>query len=240
MFMRRCCVVGIRVAILAVTASAGVWAENAVGPAPAQSLAKLKAGNAVFVANPAEPLPIDAGARAAAAKGRTPIAAVLSCADAAVPPEVIFHAGLGDLFVVRAAGPVADRSVLASLEYAVEELHAALLVVMGHEACGIVRTGLESTDHTKVGPNFSHLLKQMRPMANHAEAPADAARLRRAILEHVEDQVNTLLQESTTLKSRVQGGQAVIVGAYYELLSGVVHFSEPIRVLSTPEAAHKH
>lgn len=240
MFMRRCCVVGIRVAIFALTASAGVWAENAAGPSPAQSLATLKAGNAVFVANPAEALPIGTGARAAAAKGRTPIAAVLSCADAAVPPEIIFHAGLGDLFVVRAAGPVADRSVLASLEYAVEELHTPLLVVMGHEACSIVRAGLESTDHARIGSNFSHLVKQMRPMANHAEGPADAARLRRAILEHVEEQVNTLLRESTTLKSRVQGGQAAVVGGYYELLSGIVHFSEPIRVLSAPEAVDKH
>jgi carbonic anhydrase len=217
-----------------------VAAPTAEGPSPRESLAKLKAGNAVFVANPADALPIDAAARAAAVKGRTPFAAVLSCADAAVPPEVIFHVGLGDLFVVRAAGPVADRAVLASLEYAVEALRVPLIVVMGHEACGIVRTGLEGSDGAKVGSNFAHLLKRMRPVADHHDVPADAARVRQTILEHVEEQINVLLQESTTIKSRVHESRVAIVGGYYELLSGVVHISEPIRVLHTAEAANQH
>lgn len=218
---------------------AAVTPSDAEGPSLATSLATLKAGNARFVTNAGEPPPIDSAARLAAAKGRAPIAAVLSCADAAAPPEVVFQAGLGDLFVVRAAGPVADRSVLASLEYAVEALHVPLIVVMGHEACGIVRAGLDGSDGTKVGPNFSHVLKRMRPAA-HGEAPADAARVRQAILENVEEQINTLLQESTTLKSRVHEGRVGMVGGYYELLSGIVHFSEPIRVLSAPDAVAKH
>jgi len=70
----------------------------------------------------------------------------------------------------------------------------------------------------------------MRSVSDHGDAPADAARIRQAIIENVEEQVNTLLQESTTLKSRVDGGQVAIVGGYYESLSGIVHFSEPIRL----------
>jgi len=152
MSRRRWCTFGGRFAVVAVAAGAPSYAE---GPPSATSLATLKAGNAIFVTHPGEPLPIDSAKRTAAARGRAPLAAVLSCADATVPPEVVFHAGLGELFVVRAAGPVADRSVLASLEYAVEALHVPLIVVMGHEACGIVQAGLEGSDGTKVGSNFA-------------------------------------------------------------------------------------
>lgn len=210
-------------------------------PAGGDSLAKLKAGNATFVASPGEPLPVDGAKRSAVAKGRVPFAAILSCADAAVPPEVVFHAGLGDLFVVRAAGPVADRSVLASLEYAVEALHVPLVLVMGHESCGIVRSGLENDHQTPVGPNFDHLLKQLRPIVNRSTGSNEAARLRGAILENVEEQINELLQNSTTLKAEAESGGVALVGAYYELTSGVVHFSEPIRVMAaSPESARKH
>lgn len=237
MSIRHCCIVGAGVALVALMASGLIRAE---GLSPAASLAKLKTGNAIFVAHPAEALPIDAATRTDAAKGRTPLAAVLSCADAAVPPEVIFHAGLGDLFVVRGAGPVADRSVLASLEYAVEALRVPLIVVMGHEACDIVRTGLEGSDGAKVGSNFSHLLKRIRPAADRGDAPAHAARVRQAILENVEEQINALFQDSTALKSRVHEGGVAVVGGYYELLSGIVHFSEPIRVLPAAAAASEH
>lgn len=217
--------------------SVAVLAE---GPSPGESLAKLKAGNAAFVANPAEPLPVDAARRSAVAKGRMPFAAILSCADAAVPPEIVFHAGLGDLFVVRAAGPIADRSILASLEYAVESLHVPLLLVMGHESCGIIRTGLESDDHTPIGPNFEALLKQLRPVVTRSTASGEAARLRGAVLENVEEQINELLQDSTTLRAEAEAGHIAVVGAYYELTSGTVHFSEPIRVMAATETTRRH
>lgn len=219
---------------LLVTVSVVVTAE---GPSPRESLSALKSGNATFVAHPAEPLPVDAAKRTAVAKGRMPFAAVLSCADAAVPPEIIFHAGLGNLFVVRAAGPVADRSVLASLEYAVEALRVPLVLVMGHESCGIVRAGLEGDGHTPVGPNFDHLMKQMKPVVDRAAAGDVAARQRAAVLENVEEQVNELLQNSTTLKAEAESGRVALVGAYYELTSGVVHFSEPVRVLAVAAGA---
>lgn len=216
---------------------------TAEGPSPGESLAKLRAGNATFVTNPAGPLPVDAAKRGIVAKGHLPFAAILSCADAAVPPEIIFHAGLGDLFVVRAAGPVADRAALAGLEYAVESLHVPLVLVMGHESCGIMRRGLDGDDHTPVGPNFDYLLKQLKPAAGRSTGSGDAARLRGAVLENVEEQINQLLQNSTTLKAAVESDHVMVVGAYYELTSGIVHVSEPVRVVSaatTTEAGRKH
>lgn len=210
------------------------------GPTPSQSLARLKAGNATFVSNPGEALPVDAARRATVAKGHAPFAAVLSCADAAVPPELVFHAGLGDLFVVRAAGPVADRSVLASLEYAIEELHVPLVLVMGHEACGVIRAGLDHGEGHSIGPNFDHILKQIRAVAGRTTAQGDVARLRAAILENVEEQINELLQDSATLRRHAETPEFAIVGAYYELASGIVHFSEPVRFVSAADATRRN
>jgi len=85
----------------------------ASGPGP-DSLLKLKAGNARFAADPAVALPTDRARRAAVAAGQSPSAMILSCADSSVPPEIIFNAGPGELFVVRAAGHVSDRAVAAS------------------------------------------------------------------------------------------------------------------------------
>ena len=199
--------------------------------APADALARLKAGNARFVANASEALPITAPRRAALAQGQSPFASVLSCADSRVPPEVIFHTGLGDLFVVRAAGHVSDRSVLASVEYGAEHLHTPLLVVMGHESCGAVKAALDTPASTSLGPNLDYLLKAIRPaVARSANQPAEI-RLRAAILANVEETINQLLETSQLLKRMAESQHLAIVGAYYELASGRVYFSEPARVL---------
>ena len=214
----------------------------AEGPTPSDSLARLKTGNATFVTNAGEPLPIDAAKRTALAGGQHPYASILSCADSRVPPEVVFHTGLGDLFVVRAAGEVTDRSVLASLEYASEHLHVPLVVVMGHESCGAVKSTLETPESQSLGPNLDYLLKQIRPaVARTTSQSADAVRLRAAILENVEEQINDLLVGSPILKHMAEGGEIALVGAYYELSSGAVHFSEIVKVApSSHMTAQRH
>lgn len=83
---------------------------------PVSAVERLKAGNGRFVADPAAQLPIDESRRQEQITGQAPFAIVLSCADSRVPPEVIFNAGLGELFVVRTAGEAADKAVLASID----------------------------------------------------------------------------------------------------------------------------
>lgn len=78
--------------------------------------------------------------------GQHPDAAVIACADSRVPPEIIFDQGLGDLFTVRTAGEVLDGAVIASLEYAIEQLHVSVLVVLGHEGCGAVKAAIDGVD----------------------------------------------------------------------------------------------
>lgn len=205
-----------------------------------ESLTRLKVGNARFVANPEEALPIDAARRAELAKGQTPFAAVLSCADSRVPPEVVFHTGLGDLFVVRSAGEVADKSILASLEYGAEHLHVPLIVVMGHESCGAVKTAAETPATTSLGPNLDYLLKAIRPAVAATAGEPEAGRIRAAILRNVEESLNDLIDNSSILKHLAESNAIGLVGAYYELSTGRVYFSEPASVGVKPAAvAHR-
>jgi carbonic anhydrase len=215
-------------------------AASGAAPTPAESVARLKAGNARFVANPSEALPVDANQRAALAKGQTPFATVVSCADSRVPPEIIFRAGLGELFVIRAAGHVADHSVLASVEYAAEHLHVPLVVVMGHEMCGAVRAALETPAGTSLGPNLDYLVKAIRPAVARTAAQPSDVRLRAAILENVEETINDLLTKSAILRHLSASGEVKLVGAYYELASGRVHFSEIVHVPAKTAAAATH
>src|SRR5439155_1280302 len=108
----------------------------------AQALERLKAGNTRFAADKSNPKNIGKDRRAVLAKGQHPFAVVLTCADSRVAPELVFDQGLGDLFVLRVAGNIADPFVLGSIEYAVEHLHTPLIVVLGHESCGAVAAAL--------------------------------------------------------------------------------------------------
>lgn len=205
---------------------------RAAAPEAMPPLSRLKAGNERFVKGAPAEVPAGAAARQAAAKEQHPIAMVLSCADARVPPEYIFDVGLGGLFVVRASAAVVDRSVMASLEHGVEQLHIPLLVVMGHESCDAVKTAMDH-EHGD-GPNLDYLVSHIR--AGIAHGAADAKELRGAILANVEQVINDAMGGSQILRHAATSGHLQVVGAYYELGSGNVVFSEPVGATT---AAHK-
>jgi carbonic anhydrase len=206
-------------------------------PTGAEALARLKAGNDRFAHDAAQGQPIGHDRRAVLAKGQSPFASILSCADSRVPPEIVFNQGLGDLFVVRAAGEVADRSVIASLEYGVEHLHTSLLVVLGHEMCGAVKAASESTGHGSLGPNLDYLLKAIQPAVARAASAPEQQRLKTAILANVDQQIQDTLQASTLLRTHVEEHKLTIVGAYYELESGQVTFGEPTQRMAEVKRA---
>ena len=100
---------------------------------------RMLAGNRRFTEGKLEHPNRSAEARKAVIDTHEPDAAVLSCSDARVSPDIIFDAGIGDLFTVRTAGQVIDDAVIASLEYAVDVLGVRLLVVLGHQNCGAIK-----------------------------------------------------------------------------------------------------
>jgi carbonic anhydrase len=228
------------VGVLALSAGlgAGVSASDATAPRgnATVSLERLKAGNARFAGDPAVALPIDPGRRAAVLDKQTPFASVLSCADSRVPPEIVFNTGIGDLFVVRSAGEVLDRSVLASLEYGAEHLKTPLLVIMGHEFCGAVQTAVDAAagPSASMGANLDFLIKSIQPAVARASRALFEEPLKAAVLANVEHVIGDLQTQSGILRKMVDSGELQIVGAYYELASGAVTFSQPARGRARP------
>jgi carbonic anhydrase len=211
--------------LAAACGSLGVAADPVT---PSEAIARLKAGNAAFVTDPSGALPISEELRTALTKGQSPFATILSCSDSRVPPEIIFRAGLGELFIVRAVGEVADKTVLASVEYGAEHLHTPVIVVMGHESCGAVKAAMETPAGKSMGVNLDYVLKAIRPAVAAAAGAPEAEMLKAAILENVEKSINDLVDGSSILRHLFETRAVGLVGAYYELGTGRVHFSEPL------------
>ena len=112
--------------------------EHPAAISPDSGLARLKEGNARFVANQVSSGKPNTAKRQETAKAQYPFAIIVACADSRTAPEIVFDANIGDLFVVRTAGNIVDEHTLGSIEYAVEHLGTRLVVVMGHQRCGAV------------------------------------------------------------------------------------------------------
>jgi carbonic anhydrase len=181
---------------------------------------RLESGNARYVAGKPEHADQSIERRDGVAEAEAPFAAILSCADSRVPPEVIFDQGLGDLFVVRSAGQVIDHAVLGSLQYGVEHLKTSLLVVLGHSDCSAVRATVEAMQKKSkpTGTDVDALIAAIRPAVVEAEETgADKTNVVSVSIDiNVERMVAHLktvqvLKEASTLR------KVKIVGAVYNV-----------------------
>ncbi len=148
-------------------------------------------------------------------KGQWPFAIILSCSDSRAPPEIVFDTRLGDLFVVRVAGNVANTSSIASIEYAVAQLGTKLVVVMGHESCGAVGAAIEGGD---AGHNLNRLLGYIQPAVEGSDDVSTVVR-RNAVVS-----ANRLVERSNILSQAVDNDDVVIVTAFMHFTTGVVEF----------------
>ena len=138
-----------------------------------------------------------------------PWAVIVGCSDSRVPVETLFDAGPGELFVVRSAGHVMSEAGYASVRYAVEELGAKLVVVLGHEGCGAVTAALEGT-----APDY------LAPITEHIHITAET--LPEAIDEHVRE--STLELREWFEAAGFSETDVTVIGAAYKLASGEVHW----------------
>ncbi|MFZ0247873.1 carbonic anhydrase [Candidatus Binatus sp.] len=183
-----------------------------------QALKLLLEGNQRFVAGKLEHPNQTPARRAEVAKGQHPFAAVLACSDSRTPPEIIFDRGLGDLFVVRVAGNVADRVVIESLDYSVKHLGVRVVMVLGHRRCGAVIAAVEGHEEEEkdVGP----MLKELDPaVAATKGMPGDP--VENAVRANVR-LVMLNLATSSELRAMVISGELKIVGGIYDLDTGTI------------------
>lgn len=179
---------------------------------------RLKEGNQRFVNDNLEGKLQDGERRATQTGGQAPFAIILSCADSRVVPELAFDTGIGELFVLRVAGNVANTSTIASIEYAVAHLGTKVIVVLGHESCGAVTAAIGGGDN---GYNLNHLLAHVAPAI---AASGDGAAVNDVVKKNAELNADSLSGRSDIIGSAVSEGKVKIVPAYYNLGSGAVDF----------------
>src|ERR1700688_2583723 len=160
--------------------------------------------------------------REALSKGQNPFAAVLSCADSRIAPELCFDTARGDVFVCRVAGNFANDDIVASLEYAVQVLNTPLIMVLGHGACGAVDATIKSIkDGTTLPGHLPALVVALRPAVETVkDKPGDL--LANAIRSNVALTVDKLKSAAPILKSFVDDKKIRVVGGVYELKTGRV------------------
>ena len=190
-----------------------------------QALAKLKEGNQRYVSSP-QACAIDlAKSRAAVAEHQAPWATILSCADSRVPPELIFGGqNVGELFVARNAGNMADVATLGTIEYGAAALGVPLIVVLGHERCGAVAAACEVIEkNSKFPGSIGPMLEPIIPAALAVRGkPGDF--VDNAVRENALRTATKLVSTSKIVADLVGTGKVKVVAARYDLEKGEVEF----------------
>jgi carbonic anhydrase len=201
---------------------------NVAGPTADEALAILLQGNKRFVRGKVRRDAFRRETLADLAKAQRPYATILGCSDSRVPPEWIFDAGLGELFVVRVAGNILSPEIAGSLQYAATYLETPLFLVLGHEGCGAIAAALATRQEGKrFRSRVQVLVNSILPgMADLDPKLPAAKRLSRAVENNVRWTVRQIL-ESPEGKARAGEGRMKIVGAVYEIETGRVRLLAP-------------
>lgn len=191
------------------------------GPSPDVVLRELKEGNLRFVSDRMVHDLISAARRAELSDGQHPTVTVLSCSDSRVPPELVFDRGLGELFTIRVAGNVADTDEIGTIEYGVGHLHTPVLLVLGHTSCGAVKAVAENASLSgslpKLVDNIVPAVLRAKDEASTPEGVIDAA-VRANVWVSIED----IFQRSEEVRQRAAAGKLRVIGAVYDLHTGIV------------------
>lgn len=196
-----------------------VLAREPIAPTAEMAWQRLKEGNERFVADRWQAPDLSPARRATLAQGQHPFAVVLTCADSRVAPELLFDQGLGDIFVLRVAGNIGEPFVLGSIEYAIEHLHAPLVVVLGHEKCGAVAAAL-GKGHAD--GNLGKLIAEIH-VGSHPATDKDRA-LSLAVEDNVRYQARLLSDRSAVIKDHADRKKVRIVQGIYHLETGKVEW----------------
>ncbi|HVV99519.1 MAG TPA: carbonic anhydrase, partial [Planctomycetaceae bacterium] len=185
------------------------------------------------------PLTRDSGRQIdATATGQFPIAAILSCIDSRTPAEAIFDLGLGDIFSIRIAGNITSDKVLGSLEYSCAAAGAKLILVMGHTRCGAVGAAVkfacspESASQATGCQHLDHIVHDIQRSVDSTTCrsisalPAEEQQryVDEVARRNVQMSIETVVEESETLRRLIDEGRIAIVGGMYDVSTGAIEF----------------
>ena len=203
-------------------------AEKQDALTPDQILEGLKEGNQRFVNNNLTPRDLQAQV-AKTSEGQYPEAVIISCLDSRVPVEQVFDKGIGDIFVARVAGNFVNEDILGSTEFATAVAGSKVVIVMGHESCGAVKSAI---DNVELG-NITAMLAKIMPAVDKTRESfeGDASNnnpefVNLVIENNVHHTIAQMRENSPIIADLERNGDIVIAGAFYDLKTGVVTFLE--------------
>jgi len=210
----------------------------AAAKSPAKTLQKLQKGNQAFMDGKVAHPNRGKERRTELVSSQDPPAIIVACSDSRVAPEIIFDQGLGDVFVVRVGGNVANKDNLASIEFAITSFNSNLILVLGHESCGAVRAAVDTPKGKSLGsPDLDALAEAIRADIKLGGLSVPATPVKESldpfIRANVRGVVKKLTRDSAIIAEAVKSGKVLIVPAVYSLQTGGVS------LLSYPPAAHR-
>lgn len=197
---------------------------------PEKALNFLKEGNQRFINNLKANRDLLEQVNATRA-GQWPFAVILSCIDSRTSAELIFDQGLGDVFSIRIAGNFVNQDILGSMEFGCNVAGSKLIVVLGHSKCGALKGGLDSAAIEPMGmDNLNHLIGHFDPIIKtiikdgEERSSSNEDLLERLNHHNVQHAIEDIRKQSSTLKKLEDEGKIKIVGANYDVETGVVNW----------------
>jgi carbonic anhydrase len=190
-----------------------------------EAVARLKSGNEKFVSAPQLCAADLAKQRGAIAQAQTPWASIVGCADSRMPPELVFGGvGLGELFVARNAGNMADTATMGTIEYGAAELGIPLIIVLGHQRCGAVAAACSVVEkHAKFPGSIGPMVAAIVPAARAVyRKPGDF--VDNAVRENAKRTAAKIANDSKIVSGLVKANKVKVLAAYYDLDSGKVEY----------------
>lgn len=206
-------------------------AEDQAGMTPGEIVGRLKKGNENFMNNNLTQRDHSAQRRKAMI-GQYPKAIVLSCVDSRVPVEDVFDLGIGDIFVARVAGNIENADIVGSMEFATAVAGSKVVIVMGHTACGAVKSTIDEVDAKSLGMNsLADLLDEIEPAIKETEFEGDRTTKNveytdLVITNNAMRTVKNIREQSPTMAKMEYEGKIMIVSAVYDMETGKVTFNK--------------
>ncbi|HEY7377727.1 MAG TPA: carbonic anhydrase [Steroidobacteraceae bacterium] len=202
------------------------------GPA---ALAQLREGNQRFVASMEDTgIGLTESRRRELVYGQEPFAVILGCSDSRVPAELVFRQGFGDLFVIRVAGNIVAPSQIGSVEFAVSRFGTRLVVVLGHTECGAIQATIEELRQpgSRRSPGLRALVDRIQPaveplLTTSLEQQPERL-MTHAVRANIRAAAGHLRHGSGILERHIAQDGLLIVGAEYNLRTGVVDFFDGV------------
>ncbi|MBC8755212.1 carbonic anhydrase [Kordia sp. YSTF-M3] len=206
-------------------------AEEQANMTPEEIIGRLKKGNENFINNNLTQRDHSMQRRKAMI-GQFPKAIVLSCVDSRVPVEDVFDLGIGDIFVARVAGNIENADIVGSMEFATAVAGSKVVIVMGHTACGAVKSTIDNVDAKALGMNsLADLINEIQPAVTETKSEGDRTSKNEeftntVITNNAMRTVKNIREVSPTMAKMEDEGKIMIVSAVYDMESGKVTFNK--------------